>query len=158
MITFIAAIDSNRGLANDHGIPWLGKIPTDIAHFRDQTKNHVVVMGYKTYTEFEYPLSKRRNIVATHKDEALRSGFEAIADIRTFLQQTNEDIWVIGGAALFASTLDLADILDLTLLQGDFGCTKFFPNYTQDFVCTTKDAPIAENGITFRFTTWKRKV
>lgn len=160
MITFIAALDNKNGIANDHGIPWLGKLPTDIKHFRDMTSHQIVVMGYKTYTEFAAPLSERRNIVATHTNQPLRPGFEAVADIRAFLEQSHEnveDIWVIGGAGLFATTLDLADSLDLTLINKDFHCTKFFPEFRYQFTQTKKSEHITENGITFYFTEWYRK-
>jgi dihydrofolate reductase len=29
MIRLIAAVDSQRGVANEHGIPWQGKVPMD---------------------------------------------------------------------------------------------------------------------------------
>src|SRR3989344_9485490 len=157
MIRFIAAIDKKRGVANDHGIPWQGKIPTDVAHFREKTLYGNVMMGAGRYKEQEKPLADRRNIVAMGSPEPLRPGFEGTTDARKFLQEFKGDIWVGGGAALFASTLDLADELHLTLLESDFNCTKFFPEYQQGFEKVSESEPIIENGITFRFTVWKRK-
>src|SRR5665213_4637256 len=107
MIRFIAALDSKNGLANDHGIPWQGRLPTDVAYFRIKTLYGNVMMGYGWYTEQKLPLPERRNLVATTKAEPLREGFELVQDAREFLKATNEDIWVGGGAALFMSTLDL---------------------------------------------------
>src|SRR3989344_2552936 len=156
MIRFIAAIDNKRGLANDHGIPWQGKIPTDVAHFRGKTINSTVMMGAGWYKEQEKPLPDRRNIVAMGSPAPLRPGFEGTTDARKFLQEFDGDIWVGGGAALFASTLDLADELHLTLLEADFNCTKFFPEYEQDFEKVSESEPMTENDIIFRFTTWQR--
>ncbi len=157
MIRFIAALDNKRGIANDHGIPWQGKIPTDVAHFRSETLGGIVMMGYGWYQEQQQPLPDRRNLVATTSDEVLRPGFEKVTDARAYLMQTTEDIWVGGGAALFASTLDLADELHLTHLDADYQCTKFFPEYEDMFELVRKDDPITENGITYYFATYRRK-
>ena len=134
MIRFIAALDNKRGLANEHGIPWQGKTPTDVAHFREKTLNGNVMMGYGWYVEQKQPLPDRRNLVATPElKEPLRPGFEHVPDATAFLKNAKEDVWVGGGAALFASTIDLAHELHLTLLEADFNCTKFFPEYEQAF-------------------------
>lgn len=157
MIRFIVAVDEKRGMANDHGIPWAGKIPSDVEYFRDLTKHATVLMGYGTYVEFDKPLSLRRNLVATTKDEQLRPGFKPVHDAIKFLKEATENIWVIGGAGLFQSTLPLADELHITQLEGDFHCTKLFPEYEQSFICFSQSEPITENDITFRITVWRRK-
>lgn len=157
MISFIAAIDSKKGLANDEGIPWQGSLPTDIAHFRDQTKHRVVLMGYNTYLEFQSPLSDRRNLVATRSSTKLRDGFEPVNDVEGFLANTKDDIWVIGGAGLFAATIKMADVLDLTMLDSDFECTKFFPEFQDNFKRVIAKPRQTENGVSFRFTIWHRK-
>lgn len=158
MIRFIAAIDAKRGVANEHGIPWQGKLPTDVAYFRAKTLHGTVMMGQGWYKEQKLPLPERRNVVATSSPEPLRPGFEHAPDAREFLNNFQGDIWVGGGAGLFASTLDLADELYLTLIDGDFHCTKFFPEYEQDFEKISESEPQTENGITFRFTVWKSKI
>lgn len=157
MIKFIAALDKNRGMANDHGIPWQGKLPTDVADFRAKTTHSTILMGYGTYLEFKNPLSDRKNYVATTKDEPLREGFIPVADARSFLQESQEDIWVIGGPGLFAATLDLADELYITQLEQEFACTKFFPEFQDKFEKVSESEPQTENSITFRFTVWKKK-
>lgn len=158
MIRFIAAIDKKLGLANEHGIPWQGKIPSDVAHFRQKTLNGVVLMGYGWYHEQQEPLPNRRNLVAVPTDENLRPGFEHVKDAREFLKNTKDDIWVGGGAALFASTLDLADELHLTQLDQDFKCTKFFPRFKDNYILASESKPQTENGVCFTFQIWRRKV
>jgi len=116
-------------------------------------------MGYATYLEFDQPLPNRRNFVATSRNQKLNYWFEPVNDAAAFLQDYKDngpDIWVIGGANLFAGTINLADELYLTQLNGDFNCTKFFPEYDKDFKLVSQTEPITENGITFRFTIWKR--
>lgn len=157
MIRMIAAIDDKLGLANDEaGIPW-GFPPSDRAYFREKTLGSTILMGQNTYQEFEKPLSGRRSLVATRSDEPLREGFEPVTDAEAFLREFQADIWVIGGAGLFAGTIELADELYLTRVHGDFNCTKFFPQFEQDFERVSKEKDITENGISFHFETWKRK-
>lgn len=170
MIRFIAAIDNKMGLANEHGIPWQGKIPTDVAYFRDMTIGSTVMMGAGWYKEQQKPLINKRNIVATRNPEPLRPGFERAEDARKFLKKfkavktsqvdtvRGSDIWVGGGAGLFASTLDLADELYLTRIDADFDCTKFFPDFEDEFELKSSSDPITENGVTYHFETWSRKL
>lgn len=157
MIFAIAALDREGGIADDKGIPWQGKIPTDVAYFRDKTTGSSVLMGAGWYKEQTLPLPKRKNYVATSDSNPLRPGFEKVTDARSFLQSATENIWVGGGAGLFASTLDLIDELYLTLIEADFNCTKFFPDYHKDFVRVDSNQPIIENGTTFTFTVWRRR-
>lgn len=154
MIRFIAAIDSKQGVANEHGLPWQGKLPTDVAYFRSKTTGSNVLMGHGTYVEFSKPLSNRHNFVATRKTEPLRPGFGAVPDAREFLAKFNEDIWVIGGPTLFQQTLDLADELYITQLNKDFNCTKFFPEFKSKFHKASESPPQTENDITFSFQVW----
>lgn len=157
MIRFIVAIDSKRGLANENGIPWQDKLLMDVKYFREKTVGAIILMGYGTYVELKDPLLKRRNVVASSKHKRIREGFELIHNARTFLQNSSEDIWIIGGASLFAQTLDLADELYITQLNNDFQCTKFFPSFKDTFKLKTSSEPQTENDITFRFEVWQRK-
>ncbi|HUP26396.1 MAG TPA: dihydrofolate reductase [Candidatus Limnocylindrales bacterium] len=156
MIRFIAALDSKRGIANEQGIPWQGKIPADVKYYHQKIKGAATIMGYGMYTELSKPLVNPTNFVASQRGVKLRDGFLLVEDATEFLQKTQEDVWVLGGAALFASTLDLADELYLTQLHADFDCTKFFPIFQPGFTLVQKGADLTQNGITFHFEVWKR--
>jgi dihydrofolate reductase len=157
MIHFIAAIDSKSGMAGEHGIPWQGKIPNEVKYFREKTEGSTILMGYGTYVEFKSPLPNRRNVVASSKTEALKPGFELTPDARQFIQSASEDVWVIGGGGLFSQTLDLADELYLTRINGDFNCSKFFPEFESKFDLRSRSEPQTENAITYYFEIWQRK-
>ncbi len=158
MIRFIAAIDSNKGLADEHGIPWKGKLPTDVAYYHGKIYGHNYLIGYATYEQHSKPLPGTPTYVAAHNTNDLRPGFIKVTDAREFLQSQSEDIWVGGGAGLFESTLDLADELYLTHLEGDFHCTKFFPDFKDKFEQVEISEPHTENGITFRIARYVRKI
>lgn len=156
MIRAIAAIDDRLGLATDTGIPW--KVPADVSHFRASIAGSNVLMGYATYTELDSPLPEATNYVATKRGSSLRDGFIAVADVNSFLSDGSpDDIWVIGGATIYAITLPLVQELHLTRVAGDFGCTKFFPVFEPAFELTEDSAfpPIADIPA-HRFQTWRR--
>src|SRR5580658_8387876 len=118
MIRLIAAIDTSRGIATDKGIPW--KLPGDAAYFENQTTTGLIVMGWATYNEFSAPLHDRDNYVLTRDQSPLRSGFQpisALADLQK--SYPDEDVWVIGGAFVFAETLDRGDELFITQVLKD---------------------------------------
>jgi dihydrofolate reductase len=152
MIRFIAAIDSKRGLADEKGIPW--NLPADKKYYHDKITGQTVLVGKGTYHEAR---PTHRSIVASLSPVSLAPGDVLVSDAVTALRNYQGDIWVIGGSQIFAATINQADELYLTLVEGDFNCTKFFPEYKHDFECIDPGKPLAENGITFRFTVWRRK-
>jgi dihydrofolate reductase len=156
MIRLIAAIDSQRGIATDSGIPW--KLPGDSAYFREKTARGLIVMGRATYDEFAAPLHGGENYVLSTTTTALRAGFQAITGLQQLrAAHPDEDIWVIGGATVYRETMGAADELLLTQVLQDFKCTKFFPPYQADFELERQSANHQEGGVTYRFETWQRR-
>jgi dihydrofolate reductase len=158
MPRLIAATDEKLGVANEHGIPWQGKIPMDTNRFHELTAHGIIVMGYGTYKEYDQPLHDRDNFVVSRPDTGeLRPGFVLVPDAKKFFgQHANELVWVIGGASLFGDSLARADELFLTRLDADFHCTKFFPEFADSFQLESDEGNHTENGITFHFETWRR--
>jgi dihydrofolate reductase len=154
VIRLIAAIDAKRGIATESGIPW--RLPGDTAYFENQTINGLIVMGWATYSEFSAPLHDRNNYVLASGPDRLRTGFEPIAELGDMIRgHPDEDIWVIGGASVFAMTIGQADELFITQILTDFNCTKFFPDYTADFVRFAQSEALTDNGVSYRFEKWR---
>jgi dihydrofolate reductase len=157
MIRLIAAMDTSRGIANDKGIPWT--LPGDAAYFEKQTTTGLIVMGWATYNEFSAPLHDRDNYVLARDQSRLRSGFEPVATLADLVEShPDKDVWVIGGAFVFAETIDRADELFLTQVLEDFHCTKFFPAYRAGFTRFEESKDHEESGVQYRFEKWRRKV
>ena len=155
MIRQIAAIDSRRGIATEAGIPW--NLSGDRAYFHEKTSTGVIVMGWATYGEFAAPLHQRENYVLSRDPTPLRNGFEPVANLAAVADgHPGQDIWIIGGARVYAKTIDEADELLLTQVDGDFHCTKFFPAYEGAFRLATQSDDQREGGITYRYERWIR--
>src|SRR5580700_4771092 len=157
MIRLIAAIDSQRGIATDSGIPW--KLPGDTAYFRAKTATGLIVMGRATYDEFAAPLHGAENYVLSRTSTALRAGFQAITDVQQLAAaHPHDDLWVIGGAAVYRETIAGAHELLLTQVEKDFHCTKFFPPYEAGFERTNQSVEHHEAGLAYRFETWRSRM
>ena len=149
MIRAIADLDGQRGIAAKGSIPW--SIPLDSQYFRDQTSHGIVLMGRETYEEFAKPLPNRRNVVISRGLQRVRAGFELITDLPTFLKESTEDIWIIGGAGLYESALPYCDELYLTHVTGDYGCNRFFPDYSEAFSLKNQSPVQVQNDYSFTF-------
>jgi dihydrofolate reductase len=155
MIRLIAAIDSRRGIARASGIPW--KLPGDTAYFHEETATGIIVMGWATYDEFSAPLHGRENFVLSNQPGSVRTGFSAVGGLDELgTSHPGQDIWVIGGGAVYAETISQAQELLLTRVHGDFHCTKFFPEFKDAFRRTVRGNDREEGGVTYRFETWRR--
>jgi len=113
-------------------------------------------MGRATYNDFAEPLHQRVNYVLTGSSDPLRNGFQAIGSLDQLVTENPDDeVWVIGGAAVFAGTIADADELLLTQVAGDFDCTRLFPPFQSDLHLGTRSADHQEGGIHCRFETWR---
>lgn len=149
----IAAIDNERGFANEQGIPW--KLPTDHEYYRDTVRDQVVLMGYGTYLNHTDKIHERDEYVLTSRTEILRPGFVAVNSLSQFIKKQEEDIWVLGGEKVFEETLPDLDELYLTQVNGDFDCTRHFPAYKHMFRLAQQAEVITENGIDFQYEVWE---
>ncbi len=152
MIRLIVAMDSRHGIGKKGFQPWY--IPTDEKFFTEHTKlygGHVLV-GSTTFRTFKGPLIDRHNYVLT-RDETPITGTILVHDLTKFMEDfRNRDLWVIGGAQVFAQVMDadLADELYITHIAADFGCDQFFPAYDA-FHKVEDSGPQQENGFSFNF-------
>jgi dihydrofolate reductase len=114
-------------------------------------------MGRATYDEFVAPLHGRENFVLSADPGPLRAGFQTVGSLDQLrAAHPDEDIWVIGGATVYAETISDAGELLITQVLGDFNCTKFFPDFTDAFRLTTHGDEHEEGGVSYRFETWQR--
>ena len=104
-------------IGRDGTLPW--HLPEDLARFRRLTAGHAVLMGRRTWEslpERMRPLPDRRNVVLSRDPRFLAAGAEVVGSLEAGLLVAGDDaeVWVIGGAALFAEAIDRADRLEVT--------------------------------------------
>lgn len=95
-------------------MPW--HLPEDLRHFKETTHGHPVVMGRRTWESFPKkvrPLPGRRNIILSSKEPG---DWSAGAEVADSLPEPL-DGWVIGGAGVYARTIDQLERLEITLVD-----------------------------------------
>ena len=149
MISIIAAIDDKRGIGLKGNLPW--HLSEDLKRFKDITKGHSVIMGRNTFESIGKTLPDRNNIVITQDANFTAEGVTIVNSIEDALDETGGgEIFVIGGAQIYNQTIELADKLYLTQVEGDFNCDTFFPDFTS-FSNETFIGAGEENGIRYKF-------
>lgn len=156
MIRLIAAIDEKRGIAKDGYQPW--HIPADEQYFKDQTCKFGarILMGRKTFEVMKHPLPARTNFVLSHNHQG-ESGIVSLTDLGAFLRSLADDIWIIGGAAVYEQTIAQADFLYLTLIESNFGCDQFFPDYEDEFELVDQSPTQYEAGLSYKYAIYRRR-
>jgi dihydrofolate reductase len=93
------------------------------------TMGHPIVMGRKTWESIGRPLPGRRSIVVTRDRGFVAAGAEVVhsLDDAVALCAGSDEIFVIGGAQLYAEALPRADRLLLTEIHADFDGDTFLP-------------------------------
>ncbi|MHB1865185.1 MAG: dihydrofolate reductase [Candidatus Saccharimonadales bacterium] len=150
MIRLIAAIDSKRGIAKGGHIPW--DLPSDQERFRSLTLSQGanVLMGSTTYSQMSSSYIKERNSFVASRENTQLPNATLVLDINKFISDFNGDLWIIGGALVYDATIALANELYLTVINANFNCDKFFPDYS-NFTLKSSDGPHIENGLSFNY-------
>jgi dihydrofolate reductase len=89
-------------------IPW--RIPGEQAMFKERTMGDTVVMGRATWDSLPArarPLPGRRNVVLTRDPDWSDAGAEVAHSVAE-VDASKGEIWIIGGAAIYAEFLPLA--------------------------------------------------
>lgn len=133
--TLIAAVAKNGCIGQNGKLPW--NIPEDMKHFRDLTMGHVVLMGRKTWESLPEkfrPLPGRTNVVLTRQTNFnVPSGvqvFSSLDEVRDAF--ADQEVFVIGGAELYATTLPLAKKLYLTEVDAEPEGDAKFPVFDKN--------------------------
>jgi dihydrofolate reductase len=131
-ITLIAAMDKNRIIGSNNGMPW--HIGQDLAHFRSYTLGKPVVYGRKTLESMGGPFKRRINLVLSESERPVESGLtfcrskkEALHLAGTAQKQLNSpDIIIAGGGNVYEAFIRLANKLVIThLLTEVVGDVRF---------------------------------
>lgn len=129
-VTILAAVARNGVIGVDGGLPW--HLPDELALFKRLTLGHVLVMGRRTYESVGRPLPGRTTIVVTRRPDweagaegVLRAG--SVADALELASRLDDEVFVVGGAQVFADALPSTDRLALTFVDAEPEGDTSFP-------------------------------
>lgn len=139
MIALVVAVDQDGVIGKDGKLPWY--FPEDLKYFKSITQGHSVLMGRKTYesilAQLGRPLPKRHHVVLS--TTLVDARVEVISDLTAYLGRVQGDLYVIGGASVYAQTLPFADRLYITHIDQSFQGDTYFPDWDpQQFELTQK--------------------
>jgi dihydrofolate reductase len=159
-LSLLAAVARGGVIGRDGTIPW--HLPEDMARFRELTTGHAVVMGRRTWDSLPdrfRPLPGRRNVVVTRNLKWSAAGAERAGSLEEALTlvEASENVFVIGGAEIYAAALALADELLLTEIELDVEGDTLFPGWDRAaFVEVWREEHAAADGTRFAFVRFER--
>ena len=177
----IMCVSESWGIGKDNKL--LYHIHDDMAFFKKQTTNKIVIMGRKTYESIGKPLPNRINVVITkdvnftipinNKLTDINNKYclnnmviHSFETVRKFISEKvdNNDVFIIGGASIYNNFLLECDEIYVTKVHDDKPC-DFKINYNldnMDYIYTkeilnTEFKTITDDGIKYDFILYKRK-
>jgi dihydrofolate reductase len=153
-LTLVVAMGANGVIGVDGGLPW--RLPEDLAHFKQLTMGHPMVMGRTTFESIGRPLPGRTTIVLTRDPEWApagvpghgrlndtagvpghrrlddTAGVEVASSLESALErahQLDDEVFVVGGEQVYAQALatGLVDLLCVTRVAASPEGDTWFP-------------------------------
>jgi len=162
-VHLVYARAANGVIGRDNTIPW--RLPEDMAHFKALTLGHPVVMGRKTWDSLPprfRPLPGRANIVVTRQADWQAEGALRAADLPEALRLAAgsaadvPEVWVIGGAQIYAQALPLAQRVEVTVIDQDVEGDAFAPTLGAEWQVADETAHVSAQGLPYRFIRYER--
>ena len=165
-IVLIVAVADNGVIGANGAIPW--RLKSDMQRLKALTIGKPVVMGRKTFMSLHRPLVSRTNIVITRDKEFRRPGIvvtSSFADARAValgdaLRRSVAEIVVIGGAEIYAQSIDVADRLEVTEVHvrpiGDTHFAAIDPTKWQE-VARVQHPAGPDDSAPFSYVTYRRR-
>jgi len=131
ILSVIVAVAENGVIGKDNRLPW--HIPADLRYFKEITLGKPVIMGRKTYQSIGKPLPGRANLVVSRDPTWRAEGVLSATSLDDALDklQGDAEIFVIGGASLFAEALRRAQRLYLTEVHRAYEGDVRFPAWNR---------------------------
>ena len=136
-ISIIVAISKNMVIGINNKLAW--NLPDDMLYFSRMTKGHSVIMGRKNWDSIPKnyrPLPNRKNIVISRSKnqkiqnvDITRSIEEAIEIAR---ENSDEEIFIIGGGEIYNLGLKYADKLYITEIKENIDGDTYFPKWNKN--------------------------
>jgi dihydrofolate reductase len=159
-LVLVAAVARNGAIGLGNQLLW--REQQDLQHFRALTLGHPVIMGRKTWDSLPprfQPLPGRRNVVLTRNATLQVQGAETAASLDDALARLagTEQVFIVGGAQLYALALPRADALVLTEIDVALEGDTHFPSWDRARFSEVSRRPgVGADGVPFAFVRYER--
>lgn len=157
-LSLIVAIAKNGVIGVNNTLPW--HLPEDLKRFKALTMGHHIVMGRKTYDSLGRLLQGRTTVIVTRNHDYQVEGALIAHSLHDALAmcESDDEVFLIGGAELYQAGLALADTLYITEIDLEVEGDAHFPQIPhKEFVETVREAHVSEKGLKFSYVTYQRK-
>ena len=157
-LSLIVAMDSMAFIGKDNKIPW--HLSEDLKRFKKLTMGHTLIMGRTTFESIGKPLPGRRTIVCT-RGSWTAPGVEVAHSISDAVKlcETEEEVFVAGGAQVYEFTHNRAHRMYLTRIEHFFGGDILFPVFggtAWKVTSTEEHLPSEVFPYAYRYEQWDR--
>ena len=156
MISMIASVGKNMELGKNNNLIWHFK--EDMKFFKETTMGHKVIMGRKTYESLPGNLPGREMIVISTK--TVDGDVTVLNDINSIVDKyknSQEEIFIIGGASIYKEFLPYASKIYLTeICAEDLAADTFFPSFNKDDWNKEIISENVENNIQFKMCLYQK--
>jgi dihydrofolate reductase len=132
-VSIIVAMANRHVMGRGGRLPW--RLSADLKRFKALTMGHHLIMGRKTFESIGRPLPGRTSIVLTRQpvpEPAQKFGASDVltaASLDEALRQAqgDDEVFVVGGAEIYALALPRVERLYVTWVDADVEGDTFFP-------------------------------
>ena len=119
----------NRVIGANGAIPW--HLPEELKRFKSLTLGHHIIMGRKTWESIGRLLPGRTTVIITRRSGYSVPGAKIAHSLDEAVAACGDDseIFVIGGAELYAQALPRAGRLYLTTVEADVAGDTVMPEF-----------------------------
>ena len=162
IVSLLVAMDERRGIGKQGQLPW--RLSSDLKRFRALTMGHHIVVGRRTFESIGKPLPGRQMIIVTRDANYKVAGCFTAHSVGGALELARDrgesELFICGGAEIYAATLERADRIYLTRVHADCDADTFFPEFDAgDWLETASESHPADdkNEHPFTFSLLERK-
>ena len=163
MIKIIAAVGKNLELGKKGDLIW--RLPNDLKFFKEQTTGCAVVMGRNTFNSLPKKLPNRKHYILTdslifNKDVTDTMLYFELGELLKEVKKLAEtaDVYIIGGASIYAQFVEYADELVLTEVDAeDADADVYFPVFDKSKYEKYNIASNEDNGIKYDHVRYVKK-
>lgn len=162
MISIIVAVAKNNVIGKNNQLIW--HLPEDLKRFKELTTGHTILMGKNTFISLGRVLPNRKHIVLYDKDdlEIDDENVELVHSLDDFIKykDSDEEVFVIGGAMVYRQMIEYADKLYITEINKEFDGDVYFPVVDKNIwkeIQRTKGKRDEKNNLDYDFVIYEKK-
>jgi dihydrofolate reductase len=159
-LSLIVAMAQNRTIGINNTLPW--RCPEDLKHFKALTMGHHMIMGRKTFDSIGKPLPGRTTVIVTRNKDLSIAGCLIAHSLEQAIAACagDEEIFIVGGAQLYAQAMARVDTLYITEIRQDVEGDAHFPEFDKsEWLELAREQRSQETPqpLEYHFVTYRRK-